>query len=141
MKLDFRGRESVSGPLLLETVQPPSSVKQYIQVHRLSENEHLSLLLLAYYHYGSAIAVVFVNTSDEFQLHQGLLHTLPASNEEHSKLLCVIVTRSAGTDFVRNIHQFPYARCMIRSASDEHVSLEQPEQTKAPSPSLSEKGM
>lgn len=140
MKPDFKGEKTVSGPLLLETIQPPFSVKQYIQVHRLSENEDLSLLLLAYYYYGAAMAVIFVNTSEEFQLHQGFLSTLPASTcgEEYSKLLSVLVPKNTGTDLVKNI---PFVRCIIHSTSIEHESLEPAELTKAPSPSLTEKGL
>ena len=73
---DFKGQESVSGPSLLEMIPPPTPTTQYIQVHRLSGDENLSHLLLAYHHYGAAKAVIFVNTSDEFQLHQDLFkHT------------------------------------------------------------------
>ena len=142
LKPDFRGEESVSGLFLLEKIPPPSPTAQYIQVHRLSGNENLSHLLLAYHHYGAAKAVVFVNTSDEFQLHQDLLNTLPASSEEYSKLLSVLIPKKAGTDLVMKIHR-PSSRCEIHSASvDLEQNLEQTETTIAPTyPSPAEKGL
>ena len=80
---------------LLEKIPPPTPTTQYIQVHRLSGDENLShLLRFAYHHYGAAKAGVFVSTSDEFHLHQDLLNTLPASSEEYSKLLSVLLPKS-----------------------------------------------
>ena len=109
---------------MVEKIPPPISAVQYIQVHRLNGNENLSHLLLAYHHYGAARAVVFVNTCEESQLHQDLLNTLPAADEEYSKLLSIVVQKSAGTELVKNIHRFPWLRCKIRSASTEDVSLD-----------------
>ena len=124
LKPDFKGEESVSGPFLLEMIPPPSPAIQYIQVHRLSGNENLSHLLLAYHHYGAAKAVIFVNTSDEFQLHQNLLNTLPATSEEYSKQLSMLIPKRAGTDLVVNIRRFPSLRCKIHSASVDAFNLE-----------------
>ena len=144
MKPDFKGQESVSGPFLLEMIPPPTPTTQYIQVHRLSGDENLSHLLLAYHHYGAAKAVIFVNTSDEFQLHQDLLNTLPASSEEYSKLLSVLIPKRAGTDLVVNIRRFPFSRCKIYSASVNDENLELTEMATAlthhPSPAA-EKGL
>ena len=113
----LRPESSIYGPLLIETVQPPSTTTQYIQLHRLSGNENLSHLLLVYHHYGAAMAVIFVNTSEEFQLHHDLLNTLPASSDEYSKLLCFIITKSAGTDLVANFSRFQSIQCKINSFS------------------------
>ena len=142
MKPDFREEESVSGPFLLEKIPPPTPTTQYIQVHRLSGDENLSHLLLAYHHYGAAKAVIFVNTSDEFHLHQDLLNTLPASSEEYSKLLSVLIPKRAGTDLVVNIRRFPFSRCNIHFASVDNVNLEPTEMSIAPAyPSSADKGL
>ena len=120
----LRGVTSINGPLLLETVQPPPTTTQYIQLHRLSGNENLSHLLLVYHHYGAAMAVIFVNTSDEFVLNQYLLKTLPASSEEYSKLLCFLITKSAGTDLVANFSRFQSIQCQINSISTDSARLQ-----------------
>ena len=115
---------------------------QYIQVHRLNGNENLSHLLLAYHQYGAARAVVFVNTCDESKLHQDLLNTLPAAGEEYSKLLSIVVQKSAGTELVKNISRFPLFRCNIYSTGvHESESFELTELTMVSHPSPAEKGV
>ena len=141
LKPDFKGEESISGPFLLEMIPPPTLVVQYIQVHRLNGNENLSHLLLAYHQYGAARAVVFVNTCDESQLHQDLLNTLPAADEEYSKLLSIVVQKSAGTELVKNISRFPFFRCNIYSTgAHKSESFELTELTLTSHPSPAEKG-
>ena len=100
------------GPLLIETVQLPSTTTQYIQLHRLSGNENLSHLLLVYHHYGAAKAVIFVNTSNELKLSQDLLSTFPVS----SKILCFIISKSAGTNLISNFGLLQSIDCEIRFA-------------------------
>ena len=77
----------------------------------------------------------------DFQLHQDLLNTLPASSEEYSVEL---ILKRAGTDLVVNIRRFPFSRCKIYSASVNDENLELTEMATAlthhPSPAA-EKGL
>ena len=118
----LKGEISIYAPLLIETVQPPTSMIQYIQLHRLSGNENLSHLLLVYHHYSAAKAVIFVNTSNEFQLHQNLLDTLPVNPQ----ILCFIITKSAGTDLVDIFSLFQSIQCRINSFSTDSAYLVRP---------------
>ena len=115
------GERSIYGALLIETVQPPSTTTQYIQLHRLSGNENLSHLLLVYHHYSAAKAVIFVNTSDKFQLSQDLLDTLPVSSKEYSKIFCFVITKSVGADLVELFSLFQSVQCRINSFSTDTV--------------------
>ena len=121
-----KGETYICGPLLIETVQPPPTTTQYIQLHRLSGKENLSHLLLVYHHYSAAKAVIFINTSDEFQLSQNLLDTLPVSSKEYSKIFCFVITKSAGADLVELYSLFQPVQCRINFFSTDTERLIRP---------------
>ena len=120
---------SIFGPLLIETVQPPSSATQLptIQLHKLTGNEDLSHLLLVYHHCSAAKAVIFVNTSDDFQLPKNLLDTLSVPSKEYSEMLCLIITNSVGTDLLGRFRLFSSIQCTITSVSVDSMYLPRPE--------------
>ena len=99
----------------LETIPPPS--RDCIQLHRLKKGQNIAHLLVLYHHFGAS-AVIFVNTSNDYELQPELMATLAVVKKNPPRgINCILISRGDGKRLIEKSDGFQYVYCGISFSS------------------------
>ena len=102
-------------PTYLETIPPPSH--ECIQLHRLEKGQNMAHLLVLYHHFGAS-TVIFINTSDNYELQQELMATLAVAKRNPPRgINCILISLGDGKKLIKGIEDHHNVFCWISSSS------------------------
>ena len=109
------GRLLQQQPTYLETIPPPS--RECIQLHRLEKGQNMAHLLVLYHHFGAS-TVIFINTSDNYELQPELMATLAVAKKNPPRgINCILISLGDGKKLIKGIEDHHNVFCWISSSS------------------------
>lgn len=109
--------DTLRRPAYLETLLSSPEEHGCIQLHRLKEGQNLAHLLILYSSF-SAVAVIFVNTNDDYALLPEFIDLIAVdSNSPASFCPNILITKSDGDFLIEKSNNFQGVVCEISAES------------------------